>query len=57
MIDNVGINRNPFQRIMVIPGDGTMLYSVLLPAGVTSSYGITREQQYREIYERYNKYP
>jgi hypothetical protein len=50
MIDNVGINRNPFQRKMVIPGDGTVLHSALLPAGVRSVYGITREQQYREIY-------
>jgi len=30
-----------------------MLYSGLLPAGVRSLYGIKREQQYREIYEKY----
>jgi len=52
MIDN----RNPSQRKIVITGVGTMLYSGLLPAGVRSLYGITREQQYREIYEKYYKY-
>jgi hypothetical protein len=48
MTDNVGINRNPSQRKMVVTGVGTMLYSALFPAGVRSLYGIKREQQYRE---------